>query len=533
MLCFKFKEVINCYGLRGTTFRRGFGKKKQTRSFFVKVIKKNTVTEIEQNDNFQVAKDFFANRKKIIAALKKKNFVYCRRKSAWFLFDGKKYQSKKTVENITLVENTLLAIGHTFNNKPLNSEGTWGMATKELERLTGDLVLPEKKRFFEAGINFVNGFYIFCTNELVKHSPKRFVTDCKEHFYVLDQPLSDNWKNYLLAISDSDPRSIFLIRSLLYCSIVKDVRRQIGFYLWGKKGTGKSMLLRLIKAVLENRCVTMTPKNLESNFNRVSIYGKHLIICHEILKMGQSLETNIKMLLGRDSMKAELKHENVQFEEIFQGLLVLTSNHCPENIIGHSEPLLDRLIPIKFSKSAETNPLFSNFMFDLLSADLNGLINWIRSFPTHTLPHFTRVSQLNVFLGVKQPLLLRFVCENLVYSPNSSISLEAVRDLYQDFGEKENLKISISLDEFAVRVADLIGEEYSHINIRKIKPGPRAGIPGRPYHLKNLAFVNSPELKEHTPFLLPKPPDTAFDHSDFIKLSGLDASDYEKKSSKS
>ncbi len=132
-----------------------------------------------------------------------------------------------------------------------------------------------------------------------------------------------------------------------YC-LTKHVRYEIALLLLGPGADGKSTILSILQAMIgEENCSSISFEDLNDQFMRASLYGKHLNTSTEV--GAKALESqHFKGIVSGDLLSAAFKHRDVfSFKPFCK--LAFASNKLPR-VLDNSDGFFRRLLIIQFKR---------------------------------------------------------------------------------------------------------------------------------------------------------------------------------------
>ena len=246
-----------------------------------------------------------------------------------------------------------------------------------------------------------------------------------------------------------------------YC-LTPDAAAKKFFFLEGESNTGKSLLCRVIQALLPSASVAaITAHRLSKQFAISELSGKQLWCPPDFpdAPLNQVVVGNLKALTGLDTISAARKyHQDEEF--VFWGKIIFASNH-PLKLKTSDDALCDRIcrLPFDFPLSEKE---FVKVLLDCLSIELPGIA--FRAMRAY----FRLVDAGYIFSGdfEVQPIvtdeadeldgiILGFLNSHVYYKIGSWLSFPF---LYNAF--RQNTNCTISENRFSRRVSQLREDLY-------------------------------------------------------------------------
>lgn len=205
-------------------------------------------------------------------------------------------------------------------------------------------------------------------------------------------------------------------------------------------------------------------------FSRHEVLGCHLLIINELVYLLAKEEKHIKSFLGRDLIASEIKNRQGYTSQVFNGIIIITSNIGAEITFGKSLPMSDRFLSLEFdARSGKPDP----GLLSRLIANSSGLINWFLSINEEMLRDLTRASLINKETSFENSFMAQFVCEAISYEKDVYMTVVDFKDSYNNFLIEKGLeKTKYSTDQ----VIEFLTVTMSLFNTRMVKR--RMTIPG-------------------------------------------------------
>lgn len=178
-------------------------------------------------------------------------------------------------------------------------------------------------------LNFKNGIFDIETWELKEHTPD-YLSICQ--IPRIYEPEATCPKIETFITETVDPNDEDLVFEWFGYNLTTDVSYESSLFVYGPQGTGKSLLLSLLKNFVGgNNCAAETMQNLEVKPNRVAnLYGKRANICSEIpsTQIHQN-EMFKKLTSGKDTVTGEHKYMK-SFDFVNKAKFTFAGNKLPE-----------------------------------------------------------------------------------------------------------------------------------------------------------------------------------------------------------
>src|SRR3546814_929242 len=164
----------------------------------------------------------------------------------------------------------------------------------------------------DRGINFANGFVgedLFVTD----HDPKYGATFTLPFEYNRDAASQcPKWLAFLHSCWGSEPDfddRVMALQEMFAATLFKIAPRyQRAFLLYGRAGTGKTQILKVLRAMLPpNAVAELGPERWGENFTLVDLIGKAANICGELPENGMITGSIFKQVVEGEPVRAEFK----------------------------------------------------------------------------------------------------------------------------------------------------------------------------------------------------------------------------------
>ncbi len=213
------------------------------------------------------------------------------------------------------------------------------------------------------------------------HSPSLFITYGLGYDYD-PAAICPKWKTFLSEVQP-DAWHRRLLQMLAGLLLTPDTSRQVAFFLEGDGGTGKSVFLNVLQAMLgEENCSCVPPSSFGKRFALAALTEKLANIVGELpVEEGftkiADIETTFKMIATGDRIRTERKYKN----DDGTGLpaiarLVIATNKVPQ-FTDRSDGVWDRIRIIPFNQRFRNTPRQNPHLAEeLISSELPGVLNW-------------------------------------------------------------------------------------------------------------------------------------------------------------
>lgn len=335
---------------------------------------------------------------------------------------------------------------------PLTLLTTLTVARNHVTRMEINLRVPPSWRDIPSGINWQNGYLVLDTQELLPHTPERWVTDVRSTAYNPEELLS--YENQKL-IAQACGGSIHKVNALLTCgnrAILPKPNLETSYYFSGPAVSGKGLFTSCFMRLCGNNAVSCELADVEKGFARAELVKKTLIVFNEFIQMKDQNEKFIKSFIGRDSQSYEIKYVQGHKSDIFKGIIIIVSNLGPDLTYGSSSAMNDRFIPIEFSpRLGAANPLLSKQLEDNESGFINLLIN----VDPDIFPHLTRAGLFNKEMTYETNILVPFILNKLYFEVGSCVSIQALLEGYKNWTRSNPIKKSRYIFDLTIDLASV------------------------------------------------------------------------------
>jgi phage/plasmid-associated DNA primase len=121
------------------------------------------------------------------------------------------------------------------------------------------------------------------------------------------------------------------------------------FLISGRLRSGKSTFINFLAAIFGNLLLAFDVRG-RNQFDRFAWVGKRILVLNDVNQIKPSLSELLKQLSGRDRMKYDIKNKQFNKDFVFEGIILMVSNHSADTLFPPlmDLALYDRVIEIKF-----------------------------------------------------------------------------------------------------------------------------------------------------------------------------------------
>lgn len=260
-----------------------------------------------------------------------------------------------------------------------------------LEMLKGvDFGLQNTKNKTNKLVPFLNGVLDLASQELIPHDPNYFFTYRLNINYDSKALLNESIINFLLSITNHNLITLQVIRSFIKCLLLCDNKYQVGIYLYGPGGTGKSTFEKILTSLVGNTNTTvLNLQDLNKQFTISKIIDKNLVLFSDV-QYYTGDPSKLRLLISGDLINAERKYSDSV--DIQPNALVLLSSNMLWSPKDPSTGLQRRIIyipvtnvPTEIDRNLFNYNLITNEYSGKLADSLPGLVNWALANPDSNL----------------------------------------------------------------------------------------------------------------------------------------------------
>ena len=299
----------------------------------------------------------------------------CEIKSA-YLFNGKYWLNINDRWIKNLLREILISMGY----DPLESK-MFGLGMALIQTFWDFVPRTPNKDKNKILINLRNGTLNVLANGDIKSQPfnqKDFLMYCLDYDYNPDAkcPLFSKYLNRVLP----DKESQKVLQELIGSIFIKNINLEKIGILLGSGANGKSVLLRIITAMLGIQNISQmdlkaltTDRNADNN--RSHLLGKLLNFAPEINARGEQAHDLIKRMASSEAITAKLMYKDT-FVMTDYAKLIFNANTLPTDV-EHTHGFFRRFLIVHFEQTiseAEKDPDLAN---KIIASELPAVLNWV------------------------------------------------------------------------------------------------------------------------------------------------------------
>ncbi|MEM2079750.1 MAG: phage/plasmid primase, P4 family [Nitrososphaerota archaeon] len=392
----------------------------------------------------------------------------------WLVWNGRRWVTDKSEAILTelagkVVRSIYDEISSLGSKEERERLAKWAIASESEKRIASMLKLaraycianPDE---FDANpnlLNCLNGVVNLETGELMSHNPSFKLTKlCPVEYHPdAEAPL---WEKFLDDIFLGDRDLVSYIQRVLGYALTGEVVEEGFFICWGTGSNGKSTFFGVLLEILGDYAKTISSdailrKSQQSDSHPTAIadlFGVRLAVVHETDEGKYLSAARVKMLTGRDIVKARFMHRDYfQFRPTHK--IFLVTNYKP--IIRDTTPAMWRrihLIPFRAFFDEQTRDVR---MMQKLLAEKEGILAWLvrgcLEWREKGLNPPAIVREATKQYRTEQDVIQSWLEENCVADPNAFTSF---KELYDDYVNwcKENDEEPAGQRSFANRLSE-------------------------------------------------------------------------------
>lgn len=323
-------------------------------------------------------------------------------------------------------------------------------------------------------INLLNGVLDIQTGELHQHS-QNFYTTIKLPIAYDPNAKCDRFLNFIKEITRNDNELSNVIQEMVGYCLCHNTKAEKAFYLYGSGKNGKSVLVKVIEALVGKENISNVSLNsLGDSFGIASMVDKNVNISSENEVNGKLNTQMFKAIVSGDTVNVTRKYKD-DMQCTLATKLIMLVNSLP-NTSDVTYGYFRKIIILPFDERFEGENQDVN-LFEKLKLELAGILNW-------ALVGLKRL-QDNQYQFSKSKAIEKVIEE---YTKSQNPTVEFFHDCYEkkegakikrseiytdfQFWANENSVESLSLQNFWNMLSIKADEPNSNIDLkdeRKIK----------------------------------------------------------------
>jgi len=236
---------------------------------------------------------------------------------------------------------------------------------------------------YEGGLlNFPNGMVDIESGKISEH--RREYYSLRQMSFVYDpEAKCPQWDMFIESITNGDLVKANLIQEMFGYCLTRDVRYQKCFCLIGEGSNGKSVLLKILEALVgRDNTSHVEIAYLNNDFQRIKLLGTLVNICNDMHSDVSGTESYLKAIVSGDPINGCKKHRDfVDFVPYCK--MVFSANRIP-TARDVDAALIRRFCFIRFPVKFVDNPhpdhkneaLKIDNLDKILMEELPGIMNW-------------------------------------------------------------------------------------------------------------------------------------------------------------
>ncbi len=227
-------------------------------------------------------------------------------------------------------------------------------------------------------LNVKNGVLDLRSGDLSPHRPTDLITRVADVRFD-KKAKAVSWMKFLERVLPDEETRSFLQRFIGY-SLTGDVGERVFVVCYGGGRNGKSVLLRIIQAMLGKYSTTCAPGLLMARKDEAhpadvaDLFGARLAVASEVKKGRTFDEEKVKRITGNDMLKARRMRENF-WEFLPTHKIILATNHKPR-VADATDSFWDRIALIKFDVRITDGEIDRSLAESIIKTELAGVLAW-------------------------------------------------------------------------------------------------------------------------------------------------------------
>lgn len=229
-------------------------------------------------------------------------------------------------------------------------------------------------------LNFLNGMVNVETGERLEHAREYYSLRQMSYCYDPDAECPE-WLSFVETVTNGDEAKQNLIQEMFGYCLTRDTRYQTCFCLIGEGANGKSVLLKILEAMVGHENTShIEIAFLNQDFQRIKLFGSLVNICNDMKSDVSGTESYLKAIVSGDPINGCKKYKDfVDFSPYCK--MVFSANRMP-TARDIDAALIRRFCFITFPVKFVDNPKAENErqkidnIASILLAELPGILNW-------------------------------------------------------------------------------------------------------------------------------------------------------------
>lgn len=216
-------------------------------------------------------------------------------------------------------------------------------------RLQPEVSYDDAPQFDHEYVAFSNGLLNTRSRTFQEFSPDYFSISCLPYPWEPSRPIP-LFLQFLDDITGGEEERKAFLRALFQLILIGELRYQVFFYLYGYGGTGKTLLTRIIEALVgvEGTHVTSLKSLNCDQFEILNIVDKKLVLMSDTEQYSKDLSV-LKALVGEDLLRGRVMFKSGTLNIRFPGLVLIVGNQLL-SARDSSNAMLRRIRPLKMDK---------------------------------------------------------------------------------------------------------------------------------------------------------------------------------------
>jgi putative DNA primase/helicase len=270
------------------------------------------------------------------------------------------------------------------------------------------------------------------------------------------------FERFLEEVFDGTPdikERVRLVLEFLALSMTASTEYEKALMLVGSGGNGKSVLVRVLEAMVGSRNRSAVQlKQLENRFQRAHLDGKIINILTELSEGADVPDAEVKAIISGEPITAEHKLKP-PFEFYPVCKLWLLTNHLP-SVRDLSDGTFRRFSIITFPNRFDDKPTRDTSLSEKLAAESSGVLNYcLRALAgvyergSLTEPKSSREAVDSWRRDSDQ--VAAFVEEEMILEPGASIASKEAYSIYQEWAKESGIRKLLGRKNFTLRLSNM------------------------------------------------------------------------------